>query len=342
MFNQSRRLNRYIFRRALSSYIAIVIILALSVEHFLHIYSYRIPKAPVLLDQPFATECVEPDIAGPRANAAIVMLARNSEVNGAVQSIASLEKQFNGWFHYPVIFLNDQPFDQHFVDSLTRVVSGQVQFETISNSSNMWGFPDWVDTEKARTRMAEQEKMGIKYAGLENYHHMCRFYSGKFFDHEALKPYKWYWRVEPDNSDPFLAMQKANKVYGWVMGLWELGNTVPSLFSHVATYKLLRGIPSSPLWKSFVDPSWAPLPIRPFLRYLPGRDSHGDAWNFCHYWSNFEIADMDWFRSHEYRDFFQALDETGGFHYERVRHDRALSLGKYTDEGSGGTRLSIH
>ncbi|MCJ1432415.1 alpha-1,2-mannosyltransferase (Kre5) [Xylographa pallens] len=106
------------------------------------------------------------------------MLARNNEVEGAVQSIASLEKQFNSWFNYPVIILNDQPFDQHFVDSLTPVVSGQVQFETISNSSDMWGFPGWINIEKARTPMAEQADRGISYAGDGSYHHMCRFNSG--------------------------------------------------------------------------------------------------------------------------------------------------------------------
>ena len=117
-----------------------------------------------------------------------------------------------------------------------------------------------------------------------------------------------------------MAMANANKVYGYVMALWELGNTVPSLFKHVSRYKEAHNIPSSDLWKSFVDPSWVPLPFRRFLSLLPGRDHHGDMWNFCHYWSNFEIADMDWFRSPEYRQLFRKLDEIGGIYYERVSH----------------------
>lgn len=40
----------------------------------------------------------------------------------------------------------------------------------------------------------------------------------------------------------------------------------------------------------------------------------------CHYWSNFEIADMDLFRSPLYRSFFDDLDRTGGFYFERVRN----------------------
>lgn len=48
------------------------------------------------------------------------------------------------------------------------------------------------------------------------------------------------------------------------------------------------------------------------------RDASGDAWNLCHYWNNFEIADLDFFRSKEYREFFDYLDPKGGFYYERV------------------------
>lgn len=37
----------------------------------------------------------------------------------------------------------------------------------------------------------------------------------------------------------------------------------------------------------------------------------------CHFWSNFEIADLEFFRSDAYRRVFQYLDKEGGFYYER-------------------------
>jgi mannosyltransferase len=37
----------------------------------------------------------------------------------------------------------------------------------------------------------------------------------------------------------------------------------------------------------------------------------------CHFWSNFEIADMEFFRSAAYRKIFDYLDRDGGFYYER-------------------------
>jgi hypothetical protein len=33
-------------------------------------------------------------------------------------------------------------------------------------------------------------------------------------------------------------------------------------------------------------------------------------------WSNFEIADMDFWRGKIYSEFFEYLDRTGGFYYE--------------------------
>ena len=45
-----------------------------------------------------------------RANAALVMLVRNKEVNDAAVAIRQLEDRFNKKYNYPWVFLNDEPF----------------------------------------------------------------------------------------------------------------------------------------------------------------------------------------------------------------------------------------
>ena len=40
-------------------------------------------------------------------------------------------------------------------------------------------------------------------------------------------------------------------------------------------------------------------------------------YNLCHFWSNFEIGNLNFFRNESYETFFQYLDHTGGFYYER-------------------------
>lgn len=118
--------------------------------------------------------------------------------------------------------------------------------------------------------------------------------------------------------DPFVSMAVNRKVYGYTIALWELGKTIPSLYRKISDYKANLQIPTTSLWTALIDPSYMPWPIRRFLSpWLRNRDAHGDLFNMCHFWSNFEIADMDFFRSEGYRKLFRHLDEDGGFYYER-------------------------
>ncbi|KAF2189964.1 glycosyltransferase family 15 protein [Zopfia rhizophila CBS 207.26] len=300
----------------------LLIFLGLALEDLFHQYRYYVPRPSQPLDAPFQIGCQDPKTDAARENATIIMLTRNEDVDGAAASILSLENHFNRWFHYPVIFLNDKPWSNKFITTLTEIVSGEVKFEVIP--AEMWDYPKWMNKEDAKERVAAQGANGIYKGGLESYHHMCRFYSGKFYDVEGLKPYKWYWRVEPNiqlscavTYDPFVKMVKYGKKYGYTIALWEVGNTVPSLFRLISDYKKEKHLKTTDLWKSMIKASWVPIPFRFFLSLLPSRDASGDAWNLCHYWSNFEIADMDFFRSREYRELFDFLDGKGGFYFER-------------------------
>lgn len=141
-------------------------------------------------------------------------------------------------------------------------------------------------------------------------------------------------------SDPFVAMQENNKVYGFTIAVKELRETVPNIFRYAAAYKRSLGLDSRGLWEFFLekkpeekaelpkdDPNYKkPLPEEvsknePGAGKLPEislEDMEGENYNMCHFWSNFEIARLDWFRSKEYEDFFQTMDRSGGFWMERV------------------------
>ena len=49
-----------------------------------------------------------------RANAVLLMLVRNSELEDALSSVTQLEERFNKRFGYPWVFLNDEPFSDEF------------------------------------------------------------------------------------------------------------------------------------------------------------------------------------------------------------------------------------
>lgn len=167
-----------------------------------------------------------------------------------------------------------------------------------------------------------------------------------FFMLDALKEYKWYWRIEPDvqfycdlTYDPFVEMARNRKVYGWTMATWERGETVASLFRETSDYKERHGYTTSALWTALISASWLPWPFRWFAAWFSLRDGHGDRWNRCHYWDNFEIADLDFFRSSAYQKYYQFLDSKGGFYFERVSRN-ALShslLGSIANSTSGET-----
>lgn len=159
--------------------ISLSLLLPLLIEVFWHWRTFDIPKPQRDLDPPFYTGCQEPGVqaqAQPRENAALVMLAQNSEIDAARRTVQSVEDRFNRWFHYPYVFLNDQPWDPEFVRLMNATVSGEARFEVIPPSE--WTYPAWMDQDAARQSIVKQGEQGIHYGGREGYHHMCRFFSG--------------------------------------------------------------------------------------------------------------------------------------------------------------------
>lgn len=141
-------------------------------------------------------------------------------------------------------------------------------------------------------------------------------------------------------SDPFQRMASSNKTYGFTIAVKELKETVPNLFRYASAYKRKNNLKSKGLWEMFLEPKpeqpkslrkddpkyRSPLPeeiltTEPGHGKLPDIDPeamNGEIYNMCHFWSNFEIARLDFFRSPEYEDFFDMMDRSGGFWMERV------------------------
>lgn len=135
-------------------------------------------------------------------------------------------------------------------------------------------------------------------------------------------------------------MIEQNKTYGFTIAVKELKETVPNIWRYASAYKRVNNLTSQGLWEMFTetepekpkdvpedDPNYRPPLPEEILRGEPGRSSvpdidpeamEGEKYNMCHFWSNFEIARLSWFRSKEYEDFFQMMDRSGGFWMERV------------------------
>ncbi|KAJ3549442.1 hypothetical protein NMY22_g886 [Coprinellus aureogranulatus] len=266
------------------------------------------PVATLVLDDsvpaPESTSLPIPD-ASILANATFVMLCKNDELEGVVSSVRQLEDRFNRGYGYPWVFLNDQPFTEEFKERVAVLSDSPMHFGLVP--SEQWNQPDWIDEGKALASRVKMMSQGIIYAGSVPYRNMCRFNSGFFYRHELMKPYRYYWRVEPNvkyfcdlGYDPFKFMQENNKVYGFTISLVEWVQTIPSLWETV---------------KEFVGLHYEYLHPENSLNFLS--NDNGTHYNLCHFWSNFEIGDMDFWRGDAYSKFFDYLEAKGGFYYER-------------------------
>ncbi|KAJ7235487.1 glycosyltransferase family 15 protein [Mycena rebaudengoi] len=250
-----------------------------------------------------------------RANAVIVVLARNGDMDGVERSLKQLEEKWNHRFRYPYVFLNEEPFSDQFKWKIGGLTAAKVEFGLIPRDH--WVQPSSIDEARAAASRKDMEENKVIYGGSVPYRNMCRFNSGFFFRHPLLDKYRYYWRVEPDvkffcnlDYDPFLFMQDEGKKYGFTISLPEYERTIPTLWETVKEF-----IAANP---DLISPDNA-------MGFLS--DDGGNSYNNCHFWSNFEIADLDLWRSEAYMKFFEYLDSKGGFYYERWGDAPVHSIG---------------
>lgn len=240
-----------------------------------------------------------------KVSATFVTLARNSDLWQLAESIRHIEDRFNRKFHYDWVFLNDDDFSEEFKTLTSTLVSGKTKYGKIDKEH--WGFPEWIDKAKAAKTREEMREKKVIYGDSIPYRHMCRYESGFFYRHPLMMEYEYYWRVEPDvkifcdvNYDVFKFMKDNNKSYGFTITLPEYHETIPTLWKET---------------KAFIEANPQYLPENNMLDFVS--DDGGNSYNMCHFWSNFEVGSLKFWRSEAYTKYFEHLDKAGGFFYER-------------------------
>lgn len=236
-------------------------------------------------------------------NSAFLVLCRNDEVYELLETIQSITDRYNGRFHHDWVFLNDEVFlDQLIIMVSLFVECGRLSFGQVPHEH--WLYPLFIDQQVAAQKRAELKQKNVVYGDSESYRHMCRFYLGFFQHHPLIVPYDYYWRMEPGvrffcdvEYDVFRFMRENNRHYGFVLSMFEYRDTIPLLWDTSAEYFASADVPEDNL----VD----------FVRNPDG------SYNLCHFWLNFEVASTEFFRSQAYQQYFDHLDRSGGFFYER-------------------------
>ncbi|KAK6459038.1 mannosyltransferase [Scheffersomyces xylosifermentans] len=253
-----------------------------------------------------------------RENATFMILCRNEDVYDLLETVQYLHDRYNHQYHYDFTFLNDEPFTKDFIYLLSSYIpKGNLNFGSIPKSH--WSYPSFIDQQRA---MQNRENSGdMPYGDSESYRHMCRFFAGFFYKHPFIRQYQYYWRIEPGikfycdvKYDVFKFMRENSKKYSFVLSLFEYRDTLPSLWDYVKDYMKSQDISNQDA--QLID--------------LVQNNNQFESYNLCHFWSNFEIADLAMFDNDRYNDFFNFLDEKGGFFYERWGdapiHSIAVSL----------------
>lgn len=244
-------------------------------------------------------------------NSTLYTLCRNSDLYDLLDTIINYESRFNSKFHYDWVFLNDEPFDEQFKLLVSNAVSGTAKFGLID--SNHWSMPTHVNTTRMNKNIMDvlnDPDGAYPYADSISYRNMCRFESGFFQWNQLLLDYDYFWRVEPGvklhcdiNYDIFEFMIDNKFNYGFTISMLEYPKTIPSLFPNLIN--ILNELNLSNLLTS--SDNYSKFIIDPIKQ----------TYNLCHFWTNFEIGNLNVFRSSKYMDIFNKLDSTGGIYYER-------------------------
>ena len=208
---------------------------------------------------------------------------------------------------------------------------GKTNFSTELIPKEHWDIPSWIDDEIFEESGKILKENDIQYGNMKSYHQMCRWNSGLFYKHPALADMQFYWRVEPKvhffcdvDYDVFRYMADHNKTYGFTINLYDAPQSIPTLWPE--TTKFIAEHPEylheNNAMNWIVD-----------AKRRPEHNKQANGYSTCHFWSNFEIADMTFWRSQKYEDYFNHLDRAGGFFYERWGDApvHSIALGLFED-----------
>jgi hypothetical protein len=251
-----------------------------------------------------------------RENAAIVMFAKNSDLSKVLETMHSFEDRFNKIHNYDWILISDASHSISFQKMTNAITQSAVIFETIPRSPYL-SLPAGVDKLRMKESKKHLKQKKIEAARTERQRHIKRFWSRDIYNMEFLKDYDYYMRVQPGTwfhcdlkYDPFQYMRENGKTYGFGLALEENTEGYPTLWSNVMTY-----IEENPV---DVDPGH-------LLQFVS--NGQAESFNGCHFRSELEIGDLQFFRGEKYQRLATFLDSKHGIYYEAWDDSTVRTLG---------------
>lgn len=235
--------------------------------------------------------------------ACIVILLQNKDFENLKYLIQRFDLLFNNKYQYPYVLFNNDSFPDNFVIEISKHTKSLIEIAKIDSSQ--WSVPYWIEKSKLNNSL---KKIGFSIG----YRHMCRFYSGFFFRHPITLKYDYYIRLDTDSKfecefqyDPFLKLKTENIKYGFILAHPDGAATIPTLWETIKNWTLISNIDlNSEENKKGIS----------FISNDYGQSINEDI---CIFYNNFEIGSFSVYRNEKYLNFFEFLDKSGGFYYER-------------------------
>ena len=224
---------------------------------------------------------------------------KESELDNLVLSLTQLTTYFNGAYRYPIVVAHDLPFKagvrQRVRDAATGAPS--LTFVRVRNE-----LPPWLPKEEVPATV-----LGFPV----DYRYMIRWKAGLMWEMPELSSYEYVWMLDTDafilgpiSYDPFAVMAAANATYGYIDVNVETPEVAGGLADCVEEY--LADHPR----------------VRPTLLR---KYKSGGKWDGSKFYTNFQVARLDYGRSEGYRRFFDHVDRNGGIFRHRWGNDPSPS-----------------
>ncbi|RCH83058.1 hypothetical protein CU097_002976 [Rhizopus azygosporus] len=243
---------------------------------------------------------------------AFYMMTRNEDLMKARMTMKSIEERFNSKLNstYPWIFLNNQPFTSEFKRFIKRTATNPDQVYFGHVDLDAWNYPSWIDGVRSQALFSSFRDVVTPRVSRPSYGNYLRYQSGLFFYHPLFDDVDYVWRVDAGSTyhcemfmdDPFVTMQTNNKSIGFA--LTEKATSEITLFSLWPVTNHFMG-----LYPHLIEPSDDSV-----FSWLM---NNNNEYNYCQISTSFEIVNLSFLRSEEYRTLFYYLDLVGGFFYER-------------------------
>ena len=233
--------------------------------------------------------------------ACILTLLQEKDLEQFLRTLKMLEANFNSKYNYPYVVLNQVELSDEFKRTVRAHTHATVEFGVIE--AEHWSTPEWIDKAKLDRSLRH---IGFKLA----YRHMCRFMSGFFFRHALTLKYDYYLRIDRDSEfpcalryDPFRLLDTEHISYGFAMASYEGMFTIPTLWRTI---------------RAWMDESQRRPAVNNTLAFVSSTQGTTlDTSSPCIFYDNFEVASFAMYRSKQYLSYFDYLDRSGGFYYER-------------------------